>query len=1419
MTCHRELNSPDSYTVGWIAALFIERAAAVAMLEEKHVEPTGFARHPNDKNVYTWGRMGEHNIVIASLAAGVYGTTSAATTASSLLASLPSIRIGLLVGIGGGIARPAENRDIRLGDVVVSQPDGATGGVCQLPRNPPTVLLKALSSIQAYHELDESRVPDLLQKMLENTPKMAKRSKQNPGYIHQGVGNDRLFKASYEHVSGLDCSGCDVAEEVQRDPRDTIDPEIHYGTIASGNTLIKDAATRDRIVADIGEDCICFEMEAAGLMNHFPCLIIRGICDYADSHKNDRWQRYAAATAAAYAREFLTYVPAAEVQEAKKVLDILQSVEQKVDEIQQNTLTTNTITDSIKSDFRADKIHSWLSPPDPSTNANHARKLRHEGTGTWLLESPVFQAWNSGSRRHLWLRGLAGCGKTVLSATVLDYLAKGDDQVILSFFFHFNDTKKQTVDSMLRSFAFQLYQGRVESTVHLNSLFQAHQDGRDQPTTKALWEVICKILTGQKKTSIVIDALDESTTRSELFLWVKDVVSRPEFGHVQLLCTGRPESEFLHDIPPLIGEHSCLELDKKAVNADICSYIIARLEQDPQFIKKKLSKDLVQHLRNKVGDEAEGMFRWAACQLDSLARCPSPKAIKTALEQLPRGLYETYDRMLENIPEDLKSNAIRLLQFLVYTKRPLTLPEAVEIIATEVGEDLPRFDTEGRVFGDAEVLQHCPSLVSIVHVKEYRRKTRKELHLAHFSVREFLACQDKFDRSRVSIVITMTCLTYLTDIKGNNSEIRREYPMARYAAEVWMDHAASSEISDKIVARTAKFLQDETTFQRWCRLYQADMPDKDRPGAPRGSRLYYACLGGLRVTLMEILHKGADVNAQGGEYDNPLQAASYKGYKEIVRLLLDKGADVNTQGGYYGNALQGASVNGHEEIVRLLLDKGADVNAQGGYYDNALQGASLFGYNRIVQYLLGNGANINAWSTSYGSALCTAADSGHEEIVQLLLDKGADVNSQGGRHGNALSAASCQGHQEIVRLLLEKGADINSLGDYGGKALYGASDNGHEEIIQLLLDKGADVNAQSSIYGNALSAASYRSHSEIVRLLLDKGADVNAQGGTMGADINAQSGWHGTAFQAALQGGNQTTVQLLLDNGADVHAQGGFCMNSLQAASCQSYKEIVQLLLDKGADVNAQGGHFGNALSAASYYGQQEIVQLLLDKGADVNAQGGHHGGHYGSGLSAASWKGHLEIVRLLLDKGADVDAQGGRYNPLQAASYTGYKEIVRLLLDKEADVNAQCGKYDNALYAASSEGHEDIVQLLLDKGADVNAQGGHHGNALSAASYRGQQEIVRLLLDKGADVNAQGGFYDNALQGASARGHEEIAQLLLDKGANANIQGGPSGNLFKAALENGHDDTAQLLQQRIPDASSRKRSGSTVLSDRAKKP
>lgn len=299
--------SHEAYTVGWVCALPLEMAAAKTMLDDIH-QP--LAMNPNDSNVYTFGRIGAHNVVIACLPSGQYGTNSAAVVANNMRWSFPSIYIGLMVGIGGGVPGKV---DVRLGDVVVSNPTGGSSGVIQYDfgkavhdgrfehtgtlNKPPQSVLTAVSELRAIHETRPNQIPAILADMETRNPYMSE-------YLYKSMDEDRLFEAFYEHASGDTCDDCDMSKVVEREPRSaTHMPRIHYGIIASGNQVMKHAKTRDRLAKDLG--LICFEMEAAGLMDNFPCLVVRGICDYSDSHKAKRWQRYSAATAAAYAKELL----------------------------------------------------------------------------------------------------------------------------------------------------------------------------------------------------------------------------------------------------------------------------------------------------------------------------------------------------------------------------------------------------------------------------------------------------------------------------------------------------------------------------------------------------------------------------------------------------------------------------------------------------------------------------------------------------------------------------------------------------------------------------------------------------------------------------------------------------------------------------------------------------------------------------------------------------------------------------------------------------------------------------------------------------------------------------------------------------------------------------------------------------------
>ncbi|KAK2788362.1 hypothetical protein FQN52_006686 [Onygenales sp. PD_12] len=308
----------DDYQIGWMCAIFSEMAAARSMLDAIHPD---LPNRRDDRNSYLLGNIGPHNIAIACLPAGVYGTTSATSVAIQMRSSFRRIRFCLMVGVGGGAPRPGI--DIRLGDVVVSQPTPGYGGVIPYDHGkavtesqlvptgtlnkPPEVLLIAVSRLRATHALEESRIQTFYNEAIERYPRWGEIAR------YPGKDEDKLFMPEYSHTgSETDCEQCDGSRVHQRPSRSENQTRIFYGLIASANQIMRNAGKRDKLARDYG--ILCFEMEAAGLMDIFPCLIIRGICDYSDSHKNKQWQGYAAMTAAAYAKELLLTIPCHEVE-------------------------------------------------------------------------------------------------------------------------------------------------------------------------------------------------------------------------------------------------------------------------------------------------------------------------------------------------------------------------------------------------------------------------------------------------------------------------------------------------------------------------------------------------------------------------------------------------------------------------------------------------------------------------------------------------------------------------------------------------------------------------------------------------------------------------------------------------------------------------------------------------------------------------------------------------------------------------------------------------------------------------------------------------------------------------------------------------------------------------------------------------
>ncbi|KAK8064712.1 hypothetical protein PG994_007350 [Apiospora phragmitis] len=272
------------------------------------------------------------------------------------------------------------------------------------------------------------------------------------------------------------------------------------------------------------------------------------------------------------------------------------------------------------------------------------------------------------------------------------------------------------------------------------------------------------------------------------------------------------------------------------------------------------------------------------------------------------------------------------------TKRPLRLDEAVDALAVDTSSQ-PRFDAANRTVIPEKIATYCAGLVILVKRQaEDNKTTVTEIQLAHFSVQEYLtsgrlegSIANDLQETAARLSIMTVCLSYLLDMgyPYTISGARQQYPMAQYSTRYWAQNAAVIEGSDKQVAIVKEYFSHWTAFEFGYRLYR---PDRSREEEPDDYKepvtcLYYATVYGLFHSAKELLETGAEVNAQGGNFGNALQAASLGGHEAIVRLLLEKGAEVNAQGRHYGNALQAALYEPDEATVRLLLEKGAEVHA------------------------------------------------------------------------------------------------------------------------------------------------------------------------------------------------------------------------------------------------------------------------------------------------------------------------------------------------------------------------------------------------------------------------------------------------------------------------------------------------------------
>ncbi|CAG8191861.1 unnamed protein product [Penicillium salamii] len=963
--------SHDQYAVGLVCTLPIEVAAVKETLDRVHdnLPPDRISDGNND---YILGSLQGHNVVVACPNSGVCGKRSVADVAKQLQASYTSVRFNLMVGITGGV--PDTKEDIRLGDVVVGNSTAGWPDVVQYEVNGERtedqfvrsraldqltqLLLTAKGKAETAAIFDESKMSQYIAEIVQKDPVT---------FARPGPEQDILFEPNYDH-SAIEseesgCSHCDPDRTRSRQLRQAQDPIVHYGPMASSHHLISHGATRDKLAHKHG--ILCFETEATELRDAAPHLVIRGICDYADSHRSKIWHAYAAAAAAAYAKEILTFMP------------IVSKT---------TPLATNLYAEA------APVLEALLlTRPEVDRKSLIALKGRRvDGTCEWLIRHPHYQEWLADvTHPLLWMSGGPGKGKTMLAiyiTEVLQSVVHAAEDVLLYYFCSNRDKNRNTALTIMRGILHQW----INLHPHLAKYIKASFEGTE--TTKytisnfvSLWRVFLTLLQQSTSSQVVcvLDGLDECEKESltQLLDAVGNYLSKSgekARPRLKLIILSRPQPAVLES---KLRQYHQIQLDASDtdISHDVERYIFAKVAELAS--EQNLSEEKATQLQQALLAGADGTFLWVGFVANELQGRSWVK-IDEVLRQVPKGLGGIYQRLLRQISD--KEALVPILQWVVLAARPLTLEEltmaagikaAGTLLATQVTKDRLRL---GGLLVKLE-----GDVVNLVHesAKEFFQSDQvnvKGINMFHMSQ----------DTHRI---LMQTCLTHVERGYGNPGRIHEmsgHDPFLSYASRYWPVHFhhANHVIDTSSELSRPFFRIDSPIRDKWWKVYWEQ--EKNGGSPPSFTLLHFAAYFGNVPWAKLLISKHARLISRKDNYGRtPLSWAVNHGQREMVELLLDHGARVNFKDRSMLTALHIAVTGQHKEVVSVLLEHGARLEAKAEYgdTDTPLMRAILADSREMTRELLEHGARVDKLPALLGVAsLRRPTDSVDERVEELL---------------------------------------------------------------------------------------------------------------------------------------------------------------------------------------------------------------------------------------------------------------------------------------------------------------------------------------------------------------------------------------------------------------------------------------------------
>ncbi|KAF3805703.1 hypothetical protein GCG54_00005065 [Colletotrichum gloeosporioides] len=1185
----------EDFQIAFICAVGCEYEAVAFALD--HIwdgEEVQLGNAPEDYNKYTVGRIANHNIVVLLLPG--MGKVDAASAANRLRLSYTGIKLAILVGICGGVPEIGTDKELLLGDVVISKSIVQYDLGKQQPSN---FVIKgtiedslgrpheSVRSVTAVLETDRGR-----EKLQQRTAEILQSIQEKAGdrkcrYTQPKPEADLLFEPQYLHrhpnhhpcecsehtvcdvALGTSCRdlGCDLSRLVSRrrltkrkyDGTIAHELQIVVGRLGSGDTVMKSGLDRDRIAKAQKPPLVAFEMEGAGVWDRFPCLIVKAVCDYADSHKNKDFQHFAAARAAAAARAILEGFP-------------------RIDDAAQRSAHRREPNENDM------KLLELLATEHEKYKNFNPRK--HDGTCEWFFKDQKYQKWlQSTASSIIWISAGPGCGKSVLTRSLIDGgRLSTNPTTVCYFFFKFDDVNRINSHDALSAILHQLFT-QNRSLIHHSTEPYSNYGDKLRNNFHELWRILLECASDPAAGEIVcvLDALDECSHEGweeilqmlQNFYFNNQVHASP--SRLKFLITSRPYDFLEARFAEMASAEFYCRLDGDDKSEEIRQEINLFIDHKVNDFAKGFREQARRRISDALKDMKNCNYLYLRLILGiingSRSAYSKPSDIEELLSCLPPSVFDAYETILARSQDEKKAR--HLLNIMLAATKPLTLGEVNYSLTLQAKSFGNIAEIEDDVWDHESfksvVRNLCGLFITVIdHRVVFIHQTAQEFLTTPTQSKKWMGTFDMYSAHRTMFT---SCIRMLS-LDGLDIDVHTFPPgpnFWRYAAENWTIHFNSQDDDSRetLCKATRELCRTQSRqLPAWARYLQSyGFPPLPAPVAD-------------------------------------LTLASYFNLLEVVEYIInEENVDVNSEGGYFGTAIKAGAARGHLKLVKTLISHGADCDAGCGHFRTALLAAVVEVHPEVIDYLLSNGSKITEElviaSVSYSSF--------RKSITSLKETYGKEVEITA--DVVAAAAAKTDDGRDIVTFLLERYGNEFKITE--GILASAATNNKHGLVIiaQLLNERREECIVTEKTLENAALNKEYGYF--IIAKLLDnhRGNIVITDGVLENAFLNRVCGHliimlllekcgHRfsvtpklieNAASGCTERPSETVAVLLNRLGKELKITPGTVMNAAQNAFCGV--AILGLLLEKrGSEVEITQ----EVIMAAAENNSEAVMRYLL---------------------------------------------------------------------------------------------------------------------------------------------------------------------------------------------------------------------------------